>query len=126
VHVDGNYHDASGLHRRANAILYFTPKWDSSWGGNFGIYKDKGETLHREIVPAMNKLVLFDTSDVSFHGYPEPICCPRDVSRRSLILYYYTKDPHPASKVKVSEPHSALWVKRGLKDKNFNTTRKYT
>jgi len=126
VHVDGNYHDASGLHRRANAILYLTPEWEQSWGGNFGIYTDGGKTLHTEITPKMNKLVLFDTSDVSYHGYPDPINCPSHVSRRSLILYYYTKDPHPSSKVRVEDPHSALWVKRGLKDKNFNTTREYS
>ena len=126
VHVDGNYHDASGLHRRANAILYLTPAWERSWGGNFGLYINGGKTLHTEIVPKMNKLILFDTSDVSYHGYPEPIDCPYDVSRRSLILYYYTKDPHPSSKIKVGDPHSALWVKRGLRDKNFNTTRDYS
>lgn len=38
VHVDGNYHDASGLNRRMNALLYLNPGWKSEWGGEFGIY----------------------------------------------------------------------------------------
>ena len=126
VHVDGNYHDASGLNRRVNAILYLSEEWKQEWGGNFGIYSDQGKTKVYEIVPKLNTLVLFDTSDVSYHGYPEPITCPTDVSRRSLILYYYTKDKASTDKIKVSDPHSALWVKRDHTDKNFNKTRKYT
>ena len=31
VHVDGNYHDATGLHRRVNAILYLNPGWQEGW-----------------------------------------------------------------------------------------------
>lgn len=34
VHVDGNYHDATGLHRRLNALLYLNPNWKPEWGGN--------------------------------------------------------------------------------------------
>ena len=43
VHVDGNYHDASGLHRRVNIILYLNPGWKEGWGGEFGLYDEKGE-----------------------------------------------------------------------------------
>jgi Rps23 Pro-64 3,4-dihydroxylase Tpa1-like proline 4-hydroxylase len=43
VHVDGNYHDASGLNRRLNILLYFNPGWKKSWGGEFGIYSDGGK-----------------------------------------------------------------------------------
>lgn len=33
VHVDGNYHDASGLNRRLNALIYLNPNWMPGWGG---------------------------------------------------------------------------------------------
>jgi Rps23 Pro-64 3,4-dihydroxylase Tpa1-like proline 4-hydroxylase len=33
VHVDGNYHDASGLHRRLNALIYLNKDWIPDWGG---------------------------------------------------------------------------------------------
>ena len=45
VHVDGNYHDATGLHRRVNAILYLNPGWQEGWGGEVGLYDNKGENL---------------------------------------------------------------------------------
>ena len=44
VHVDGNYHDATGLHRRVNAILYLNPGWQDGWGGEFGLYDNKGDS----------------------------------------------------------------------------------
>ena len=45
VHIDGNYHDATGLHRRVNAILYLNPGWKKNWGGEFGLYDNKGNKL---------------------------------------------------------------------------------
>jgi len=30
VHVDGNYHDATGLNRRMNALIYLNPGWEES------------------------------------------------------------------------------------------------
>ncbi len=32
VHVDGNYHDATGLNRRMNVILYLNPNWQKRVG----------------------------------------------------------------------------------------------
>ena len=126
VHIDGNYHDASGLNRRLNAILYLNPEWDIAWGGGLGMYTDGGKTLVRELTPVFNRLVVFETSDTSFHGFPEPLTCPESVSRRSVILYYYTKAQHDASKVQYADPHSAMWVKHGVRDKNFNSSRPFT
>ena len=34
--------------------------------------------------------MIFNTGQISFHGYPDPITCPPDVTRKSLALYYYT------------------------------------
>ena len=71
VHVDGNYHDASGLNRRVNVILYLNPNWKEGWGGEFGLYDKKGENLVKKISPINNRLMVFDTNDYSFHGLPE-------------------------------------------------------
>jgi Rps23 Pro-64 3,4-dihydroxylase Tpa1-like proline 4-hydroxylase len=125
VHVDGNYHDATGLNRRLNAIVYLNPNWKPDWGGEFGIYDKKGEVCIKKIDPLHNRLVIFDSHDFSFHGLPDPINFPEGESRKSIILYYYTKDPRPAEQIRVLEPHSALWKKRGLNDKRGNKTRAY-
>ena len=35
-------------------------------------------------------MVIFTTSNVSFHGHPDPLQTPEDVTRKSIALYYYT------------------------------------
>lgn len=126
VHVDGNYHDASGLNRRINAILYLNPGWQEGWGGEFGLYNETGDKLIKKIAPIHNRLVIFDTNDKSFHGLPDPLNFPEGHARRSIILYYYTKDKRPSDQVTVSEPHSALWKKKGGLDKRGNKTRDFS
>lgn len=125
VHVDGNYHDATGLNRRLNAIVYLTPDWEASWGGEFGVYDSTGKNCVKRVAPLFNRLVVFDSHDFSFHGLPEPLNCPLGVQRRSIILYYYTKESRPTPQVMVEEPHSALWVRRGLMDKKNQKTRDF-
>ena len=126
VHVDGNYHDASGLNRRINAILYLNPGWQEGWGGEFGLYDETGDNLIKKIAPIHNRLVIFDTNDKSFHGLPDPLNFPEGHARRSIILYYYTKDERPTNQVTVKQPHSALWKKKGVLDKRGNKTRDFS
>ena len=126
VHVDGNYHDATGLNRRLNAILYLNPNYKKGWGGEFGIYDQTGDNCIKKIDPLFNRLIIFNTHDKSFHGLPDLVNFPENEQRKSIILYYYTVEPRKNSEILVKEPHSALWKKRGLKDKKGNKKRKYT
>lgn len=125
VHVDGNYHDATGLNRRLNALVYLNPGWQESWGGEFGIYDAEGNECLKKVAPTFNRLVIFDSHDKSFHGLPDPVNFPEDVGRKSIILYYYTKEPRPSEQVVIEQPHSALWKKREMRDKRGNTTREF-
>lgn len=126
IHVDGNYHDASGMNRRVNLLYYLNPNWDPSWGGEFGIYNDGGEVLVKSIAPLFNRCVIFDTHDKSYHGLPNPINFPADDPRRSILLYYYTVAKRPTDQIVEDKPHSALWKSRGFIDKRGNRTRDYT
>lgn len=126
VHVDGNYHDATGLNRRMNAILYLNPNWQEGWGGEFGLYDDTGDKCIKKVEPLFNRLVVFDTHDKSYHGLPDPLNFPEGESRKSIILYYYTKAPRELSNNIIDQPHRALWKKRNFTDKTGNVTRDYT
>jgi hypothetical protein len=56
-----------------------------------------------------NRCVIFNTNPDSYHGHPESLNVPSDVSRKSIALYYYT-----ASK-KIYEDnvaHSTMYVAR--------------
>lgn len=126
VHVDGNYHDATGLNRRINLIVYLTRRWEPGWGGEFGLYDQDGRHCVKKVAPLFNRCLIFDSHDYSFHGLPDPLCYPDNEERRSIILYYYTKDPRPAHHIATAEPHSALWVKKDLLDHRGNKTRDFT
>lgn len=126
IHVDGNYHDASGMNRRVNLLYYLNPNWKPNWGGEFGIYDSNGEHLVKSVAPLFNRCVIFDTHDKSFHGLPNPINFPSDDPRRSILLYYYTVAKRPNSLVVEDKPHSALWKSKGFTDKRGNRTRDYT
>lgn len=125
VHVDGNYHDASGMNRRVNLLYYLNPNWVPDWGGEFGIYDDNGNTLVKSVAPIFNRCVIFDTHDKSYHGLPNPIKFPSDDPRRSILLYYYTVEKRPTHQITEERPHSALWKSRGFTDKRGNKTREH-
>lgn len=126
VHVDGNYHDATGLNRRVNLLLYLNDGWEESWGGEFGVYNDNGEELVKAIPPIFNRCVIFDTHDKSFHGLPNPVNFPSEKPRKSIILYYYTVETRPSSQNVIKEPHSALWRSKNFNDKKGKKTRDFS
>lgn len=123
IHIDGNYHDASGLNRRVNLLIYFNPNWKKEWGGELGIYSNNGQDLINSIAPLFNRCVIFDSHDKSYHGLPNPIHFPPDDPRRSIILYYYTQAKRPIDQIEIHEPHSALWKSKNFTDKKGNKTR---
>ena len=39
-----------------------------------------------------NRTLIFPTTDTSLHGFPGPIACPENVTRKSISLFYWTMD----------------------------------
>lgn len=94
-HLDYVLHPKTGLARKLNVLVYMTPDWREEWGGHLALWKQheserKPGELTRRIAPLFNRAVIFDTTQQSWHGLPEPIDCPEDVYRRSLAAYYMT------------------------------------
>ena len=123
VHADGNWHDAMAVHRRLNLLLYLNRNWRPEWGGALGFYDETGDNEVCAYAPLGNRLVVFETHDKSFHGHPDPIDCPADQYRSSIILYYYTTAERPAEQISVAAPHSALWRSKDWHDKRGSKTR---
>ena len=59
-------------------------------GGKLELWSPNMQRCERAIAPLFNRLVVFSTTEHSFHGHPHPLACPPDRSRRSLALYYYS------------------------------------
>ncbi|HXD77985.1 MAG TPA: 2OG-Fe(II) oxygenase [Puia sp.] len=99
IHADFSRHPEWQLDRRINLLLYLNEDWEESYGGHFELW-DRGMTqCVKKFLPVVNRMVIFNTTDTSYHGHPDPLACPESRSRRSLALYYYTKG-RPAGEVR--------------------------
>ncbi|WP_309087821.1 2OG-Fe(II) oxygenase [Phenylobacterium sp.] len=106
IHADFNIHPVTQLYRRVNLLLYLNEGWEADWGGDLELWNASMDACVQKVSPLFNRTVIFSTTDVSFHGHPEPMTCPEDKVRRSLALYYYTYERLP------HDPHSTLWRDR--------------
>lgn len=109
VHADYNYHPATRLDRRLNALLYLNPWWESHYGGNLELWQPDMSECAVSIAPLFNRLVIFAVTDDALHGHPEPLTCPEEESRKSIALYYYTNG-RPAWEC--TPPHSTIFKRR--------------
>lgn len=88
MHLDYSIHPITGKERRLNLILYLNPSWKDEYGGHLELWDKDFSECEASILPSFNRAVLFQTSDLSYHGMPRPLRCPPDTGRRSLAIYY--------------------------------------
>lgn len=118
VHADFNIYERLKLDRRLNILLYLNKNWREEYGGHLELWDTKMTRCEKKILPIFNRCVVFSTTDFSYHGHPDPLKCPDEMSRKSLALYYYSNG-RPASER--SAGHSTLFQARpGEKAVNNN------
>jgi hypothetical protein len=96
IHADFNLYKRYDLHRRVNILIYLNEDWQDEWGGHLELWSLDMKSCMVRARPDMGRLAVFSSTDFSYHGHPNPLKTPKDRSRRSLALYYYTKS-RPAS-----------------------------
>lgn len=121
-HVDFNYDEAQQLHRRLNVIVYLNKGWRTEWGGAIEIHSNPRDPAHNQIRafdPIFNRCVMFETNEISWHGFPKIDLPPdrRDLSRKSISIYLYTTT-RPAGEI--APMHGTFYVQRPL-PKRFDT-----
>lgn len=94
VHVDFNFVPERQLHRRLNILLYLNPIWERSWGGFIELWDKDVRNCQRSFEPVFNRCVVFETSEISYHGVT-PISAPPGYTRQSFAAYYYTREAPP-------------------------------
>jgi Rps23 Pro-64 3,4-dihydroxylase Tpa1-like proline 4-hydroxylase len=90
VHTDFNWHRRLSLHRRVNLLLYLNEGWQEEWNGHLELWNDGVSDRQARIAPIFNRMVVFSTTDFSYHGHPDPLTCPENVTRNSVAMYYYS------------------------------------
>ena len=108
IHADFNKHPKMDLDRRLNLLLYLNKDWNKDWNGSLELYDENNLTEPAiSIAPEFNTCVIFTTKSNTFHGHPDKLRCPENVSRRSIALYYFSIG---RPDIENSDKHSTLFV----------------
>jgi len=109
VHVDYNFHPTTKYHRRLNVLVYMNKDWQSSYEGCLELWDlTNGEkTQLGKFEPSFNRCVIFETNEISFHGHPKPLNTPKDINRKSIATYYYSKT---RPEHEIAQGHNTLYV----------------
>lgn len=91
VHVDFNRLEERDWHRRLNLLIYLNPIWEDDWGGFVELWDREVKHCHHSLKPILNRCVIFETSNISFHGVTA-VTCPPDFVRKSFASYFYTQE----------------------------------
>lgn len=95
IHADfSSHHTHPNWARRVNILLYLNREWREEWGGRLELWDKDMTACQDRVTPAGNRMLVFTTSDDSFHGHPDGLTCPEGVARRSMALYYFTEEDH--------------------------------
>tara|TARA_Y100001933_G_C19007815_1_gene567374 strand:+ start:3923 stop:4978 length:1056 start_codon:yes stop_codon:yes gene_type:complete len=121
VHTDHNMYnstvDKKWYDRRLNILLYLNDDWKEKYGGHIELWDEIEKKCIKKVLPVMNRLVIFATDSKSYHGHPEPLNCPENKMRKSIALYYYTKNKfkgkHDFEGLKF---HTTFYLKEGSID----------
>src|SRR5271156_3308874 len=113
VHADFNKHGAYGLDRRLNLLLYLNKDWREEYGGHLQLWNRDMSRCEAKVLPIFNRVMVFGTTDFTYHGHPDPLQCPDDMTRKSLALYYFSNG-RPAEEI--TGEHSTIFRPRDEKD----------
>jgi Rps23 Pro-64 3,4-dihydroxylase Tpa1-like proline 4-hydroxylase len=110
IHADFNQHSYYNLDRRLNALVYLNKDWKDEYGGHLELWDKAMTRANRVVAPLFNRMVVFTTTSDSYHGHPNPLTCPPNLTRKSMALYYYTV---PTSVVEAKDDrHTTLFQAR--------------
>jgi Rps23 Pro-64 3,4-dihydroxylase Tpa1-like proline 4-hydroxylase len=109
VHADFNKHRDFGLDRRLNLLLYLNKDWREEYGGHLQLWDKDMTRCEAKVLPIFNRVMIFGTTDFTYHGHPDPLQCPDGITRKSLALYYFSNG-RPAEEI--SGDHSTIFRAR--------------
>jgi hypothetical protein len=109
IHADFNRHRCYNLDRRLNLLLYLNKDWREEYGGHLQLWNRDMTHCEAKVLPLFNRVMIFGTTDFTYHGHPNPLQCPEGMTRKSLALYYFSNG-RPAEEV--SGEHSTLFRAR--------------
>lgn len=93
IHADFTVHPHKrNWRRRVNLLIYLNEGWQPEYRGELELWTRDMKECAQRISPVFNRCVIFNTDEDSYHGLPDPIVCPEDMTRKSIALYYFTEE----------------------------------
>jgi hypothetical protein len=130
IHADFRINEQLHLSRRLNMLIYLNKDWRDSYGGHLEVWDRAASKKIDSIAPIFNRCVIFSTDEDSYHGHPDPLNTPEEITRKSIALYYYTaskriyEDTPAHSTLYVARPGDGLAIRRqALKSRRRNYLR---
>lgn len=98
MHLDYDIHPVTHKQRRVNVILFLNPEWNAeAYNGELELWDAEFTHAVRKIAPLWNRMVIFRTDDISWHGLPTPLTLPESVDGRRSLAIYYVSEPTTAA-----------------------------
>jgi Rps23 Pro-64 3,4-dihydroxylase Tpa1-like proline 4-hydroxylase len=110
IHLDYELHPYSFKERRINIILFLNKIWDPSWNGANELWNNNATKCIQKTEIKFNRVIIFKTNDISWHGLPEKLNCPENIFRKSLAYYYVS--PLNTMKSELEYRKKAKFIKR--------------
>jgi Rps23 Pro-64 3,4-dihydroxylase Tpa1-like proline 4-hydroxylase len=113
IHIDYNLHPLKKKQRRLNLLIFLNEQWEKDWGGLLQFWNADVTECIMSITPKFNRCVLFECSDISYHGYNQ-INCPPSITRKSFYTYFFSVpvgNPTFHDTVFKPLPHESAWKK---------------
>jgi hypothetical protein len=99
IHADFTSHPhRNDWRRRVNVLVYLNKNWQDSYGGHLELWDKDMKQCRHKVAPIFNRCVIFNTDADAFHGHPDPLQCPEGITRKSIALYYFTKEKSPLTR----------------------------
>lgn len=105
MHCDFNVHPLTGWARRVNLLIYVNEVWRDEWNGHLILSDTPDPLTGVNVSPVGGRAVIFETNEATWHGHPEKLATPDGIQRRSIALYFYTKETPKY------QPHSTIYHK---------------
>ena len=93
IHTDYNSHYKEKKWKRVlNLLIYLNKGWKKKYKGDLELWNNTGTRKVKSYTPLFNRCVIFKTGKKSYHGHPIKLKVPKNVSRKSIAVYYFVNE----------------------------------
>ena len=125
IHTDFSKHPFKNLDRRINVLIYLNKNWKKNYGGNLELWNKSMDKCIKKIAPNFNTMVIFSTNDFTNHGHPNPLKCPKNMSRKSVATYYFSRGRPLNEIAKVIKKNTTVFKGRHGDKNDVSVKREY-